>query len=112
MLDFDHESLLATVPTLAPAGLAPVASAPPASPVAPSAGPGTASAGYVTPQERYQRAYPIATRITAGLGLRGFRLNLAVEAAGSYEQLLELAPRIREAVGEEKFRPLGLALSE
>jgi hypothetical protein len=65
-----------------------------------------------TPQERYQRAYPIATRLTAALGLRGFRLNLAVEAAGSYEQLLELAPRIRDAVGDEKFVPLGLALSE
>ena len=65
-----------------------------------------------TPQERYQRAYLIATQLTAGLGLRGFRLNLAVESAGSYEKLLELAPKIREAVGEEKFVPLGLALSE
>ena len=64
-----------------------------------------------TSQERYQNAYPVATRLTAALGLRGFRLNLAVEAAGSYEALLELAPKIREAVGEEKFRPLGLALS-
>src|SRR4051812_43830399 len=27
-----------------------------------------------TPQERYAEAYPIATRLTAGLGLRGFRL--------------------------------------
>ena len=65
-----------------------------------------------SPQERYQLAYPIATRLTAAMGLRGFRLNLAVEAAGSYEDLLALAPRIREAVGDEKFRPLGLALSE
>ena len=61
-------------------------------------------------QDRYKLAYPIAIRITAGLGLRGFRLNLAVEGAGSYEQLLELAPRIREAVGDEKFRPLDVAL--
>lgn len=64
-----------------------------------------------TSQERYQNAYPVATKLTAALGLRGFRLNLAVEAAGSYEALLELAPKIREAVGEEKFIPLGLALS-
>src|SRR2546421_10292114 len=43
-----------------------------------------------TPQERYAEAYPIATALTAGLGLRGFRLNLAVEAATNYEQLLEV----------------------
>ncbi len=64
------------------------------------------------PAQRYQEAYPIATRLTAALGLRGFRLNLAVEAAGNYEQLLELAPRIREAVGPEKYRPLGDALND
>jgi hypothetical protein len=64
-----------------------------------------------SPVQRYQDAYPIATRLTASLGLRGFRLNLAVEAAGNYEQLLELAPRIREAVGPEKFVPLDKALN-
>lgn len=64
-----------------------------------------------SPMQRYQDAYPIATRLTAELGLRGFRLNLAVEAAGNYEQLLELAPRIREAVGSEKFVPLDRALN-
>ncbi len=64
-----------------------------------------------SPVQRYQDAYPIATRLTASLGLRGFRLNLAVEAAGNYEQLLELAPRIREAVGAEKFVPLDKALN-
>lgn len=61
-------------------------------------------------QRRYQRAYPIATRLTAAMGLRGFRLNLAVEGAGSYEQLLAVAPRIKEAVGADKFRPLDAAL--
>jgi hypothetical protein len=65
-----------------------------------------------TPQERYAEAYPIATRLTAALGLRGFRLNLAVEAAGSYEQLLEVAPKIREAVGPEKYAPLDNALND
>lgn len=64
-----------------------------------------------TPQERYSDAYPLATKITASLGLRGFRLNLAVEAAGSFEQLLALSPRIREVVGEEKFAPLDAALN-
>src|SRR6185369_5498910 len=55
-----------------------------------------------TPQERYAEAYPIATRLTAELGLRGFRLNLAVEAAANYEGLLEVAAKIREAVGPKK----------
>ena len=64
-----------------------------------------------TPQERYAEAYPIATALTAGLGLRGFRLNLAVEAATSFEELLAVAPKIREAVGEEKFKPLDNALN-
>ena len=65
-----------------------------------------------TPQERYAEAYPIATALTAGLGLRGFRLNLAVEAATSFEELLAVAPKIRDAVGEEKFKPLDSALND
>jgi hypothetical protein len=61
-------------------------------------------------QANYSTAYPIATRLTAGLGLRGFRLNLAVEAAGDLEKLKELAPRIKDAVGAEKFKELEDAL--
>ena len=61
-------------------------------------------------QAHYSKAYPIATRLTAGLGLRGFRLNLAVEAAGNLDKLKELAPKIREAVGPEKFLELENAL--
>ena len=63
-----------------------------------------------TPQERYQAAYPIATALTASLGLRGFRLNLAVEGAGSFDDLAALAPKLREAVGDVKFEPLYGAL--
>ena len=61
-------------------------------------------------QAHYLRAYPIATKLTAGLGLRGFRLNLAVEAAGDLDKLKELAPKIRDAVGAEKFLELENAL--
>ena len=61
-------------------------------------------------QAHYSKAYPIATRLTASLGLRGFRLNLAVEAAANLAKLQELAPRIKEAVGREKFRELQSAL--
>jgi hypothetical protein len=63
-------------------------------------------------QQRYAEAYPIAIQLTSSMGLRGFRLNLAVEAAGGYEQLAALAPKIREAVGPEKYLPLGLALHD
>lgn len=61
-------------------------------------------------QAHYSRAYPIATRLTAGLGLRGFRLNLAVEAAGDLRKLQALAPKIKDAVGPEKFLELEDAL--
>jgi hypothetical protein len=64
----------------------------------------------LTPQQRYAAAYPIAIRLTAGLGLRGVRLNLAVEAATCYEDLLALSGKIRDAVGAEKFIPLREAL--
>ncbi|MDA7415682.1 hypothetical protein PGB34_04840 [Xenophilus arseniciresistens] len=62
-------------------------------------------------QQRYQAAYPLATQLTASLGLRGLRLNLAVEAASSCEELLDLLPRIRAAVGAEKAAPLEQALA-
>ncbi|MCA0324977.1 MAG: hypothetical protein LCH89_05155 [Proteobacteria bacterium] len=61
-------------------------------------------------QRRYRAAYPIATQLTAQLGLRGFRLNLAVEAAEGYEGLLELMPKIREAIGDARVKPLQRAL--
>jgi hypothetical protein len=63
-------------------------------------------------QQRYQDAYAVATKLTASLGLRGFRLNLAVEAAGTYEQLAALAPKIRAAVGDEKAAALEQALAD
>jgi hypothetical protein len=65
-----------------------------------------------TSQERYAAAYPIASQLTASLGLRGFRLNLAVEGATSYEELLAVAPRIREAVGAKRYQPLRDALHD
>lgn len=73
----------------------------------------TAPAPFVdlrSPQERYMEAYPIATQLTAGLGLKGLRLNLAVEQATNIDELEALAPRILEAVGKEKFAALYIAL--
>lgn len=63
-------------------------------------------------QRRYQRAYPIAVSITGSLGLKGFRLNLAVEAAMGYEQLAALAPRIRDAAGDKAYMSLHRVLFE
>ena len=63
-----------------------------------------------SPPQRYQDAYPIATELTASLGLRGFRLNLAVEGSGSFDDLAALAPKIREAVGDAKYHRLDRAL--
>ncbi|MBS0428213.1 MAG: hypothetical protein JSR41_13110 [Proteobacteria bacterium] len=75
-----------------------------------SPAPAAAAADGRSAQQRYQDAYPVATRLTAGLGLRGFRLNLAVEAATTYEELAALAPKIKAAVGPEKAAPLEQAL--
>ncbi len=66
----------------------------------------------LTGQERYKKAYPIAAQLTSGLGLRGFRLNLAVEGAGDLDALLALLPAIREAVGPAKAEALEHALRD
>ncbi|MDO9164557.1 MAG: hypothetical protein Q7U13_00480 [Rhodoferax sp.] len=63
-----------------------------------------------SPQERYRDAMPIATKLTAGLGLRGFRLNLAVEGASGFDDLLTLLPKIQDAVGVKACVPLEQAL--
>lgn len=64
-----------------------------------------------SPSDRYQAGYLVATELTAGLGLRGFRLHLAVEGATGYESLAALAPKIREAVGEAGYERLERALA-
>lgn len=84
-------------------GLAPRAAA------APETEPVSSPAGRSL-QQRYKDAYPVATQLTGGLGLRGFRLNLAVEGTSSYEELLALAPKIRASVGPEKAAILDRAL--
>ena len=63
-----------------------------------------------THQERYADAKPLATSLTAGLGLRGFMLNLSVESAAGYTDLLALFPKIQDAVGVKAARDLERAL--
>lgn len=60
--------------------------------------------------DRYQNAYRVATQLTSSAGLRGFRLNLAVEGARNMEELAALAPKIRDLVGDEKYKRLQEAL--
>lgn len=55
-------------------------------------------------------AMPMTTQLTASLGLRGFRLNLAVEAASGYDDLLALLPKIQDAVGMKSCVALETAL--
>ena len=62
------------------------------------------------PQERYSDAKPIATQITASLGLRGFMLNLSVESAAGFDDLLALLPKIQNAAGVKACRELERAL--
>jgi len=89
--------------------LAPVAVAAPAPAPTPAAAP-AADMHAVPPAERYRVAYPMAVQLTAGMGLRGYRLSLAVESAGDADALLALLPRIQEAVGVEKCRALEAVL--
>lgn len=82
----------------------------PAAPAAPAAAADASAAPALSHQQRYQAAYPIATKLTAGMGLRGFKLNLAVEAAATWEELVGLAPKIRAAVGADRAVELDRAL--
>jgi hypothetical protein len=63
-------------------------------------------------QDRYKEAKPLATKLTAGLGLRGFRLNLAVESASGFDELLALLPKIKEAVGAKACVELERTLTQ
>ena len=112
--DVDHLVTLGLLSTNRPAdvhGLSSEISAPslPQVPVVSSTKPNGMPT--LSAQAHYLMAYPIAIRLTAALGLRGFRLNLAVEAAGDLDKLKELAPRIKEAVGAEKYQDLDDALN-
>ncbi len=51
-------------------------------------------------------AHHLATAMTAKLGLRGFRLNMAVETASSLQDFRALLPKIEEAAGVATAKPL------
>ena len=95
---------LAAVP-----GSAPKAAEVPAAPPAADAAAEPAPSGR-SDQERSLDGMKAATQITSALGLRGFRLNLAVEAAANLRELIELLPKIEAAAGPEACKPLRSAL--
>ena len=78
-------------------------------PLAPDSAPAPQATGR-TAQQRYQDAKPLATKITAALGLRGFMLNLAVESAAGYPELLALLPKIQAVAGTKASLELERAL--
>jgi hypothetical protein len=96
----DGAQTVSTAAAPAPTAQASTAKAPAAASAAPA----------LSEQELYQRAYPIATKLTSGLGLRGFRLNLSIESAANYKDLVALAPKIQAAVGDGKYAELERAL--
>jgi phage-related tail fiber protein len=83
------------------------AAVPPATDSLPAAAPAVSDR---TPQQRYQDAKPIATKLSASLGLRGFMLNLSVESAAGYEDLVKLLPKLQDALGTKACRELEQAL--
>ncbi len=107
--DIQHLLELGLIEAVGGATTAPQAGAAPSVKNMPSGDASQAPA--LSEQERYQRAYLVASKLTSGLGLRGFRLNLSVESASSYKDLVALAPKIRDAVEDEKFAELAKALS-
>ena len=98
--------------TATTAGVAPPAVAAARTPVTPVGSPIRSSVSSRTPQERYRQAWPIATQLIATLGLRGFQLNLAIEAASGYDELLALFPKIAAAVGVKQCAALEQALKD
>lgn len=100
-----ESGMLQAAVTVAPPPLAPAAMEQPEQAAA-----ADAQQDMRSPQVRYRDAYPVAVALTGKLGLSGFRLNLAVEAATSYEDLVAVAPKIKEAVGAQAFEPLEQAL--
>lgn len=93
--------------------LAPVAStggAPAAPASAPAPLQAAATVSERTPEQRYTAAKPIATGLAASLGLRGFMLNLAVESAAGYDELVALLPKLQNSLGAKACQELERAL--
>ena len=58
------------------------------------------------PADRYQQAYTLLSDMLGEMGLRGFKLQLAVEKADGYEGLLALLPRLQASFDAPKMRKI------
>ncbi len=56
--------------------------------------------------ERYRLAYPLAVQLAGTLGLKGYRLVLAVESAGNCDDLVKLLPRLQDVLGPQPCQAL------
>lgn len=56
--------------------------------------------------QRYQQAYSMVMAIVGQMGLRGFRLQLALEKASGYDDLVAMLPRLRTAIDAAQMRPI------
>jgi hypothetical protein len=83
------------VPALAPAASAQVAAAA-AEPVPLSSAEGV----------DFRAALNAAIMLCSNIGFKGFSLNMALTGVDSIEKLQKLAPEIRRAAGDAKYKPL------
>jgi hypothetical protein len=75
-------------------------------PAAPAPGKPPARSPAETGKERFLAAYQAAVRLTAEQGLKGVRLNIAVESAANHDQLVALLPRLRIVLKPEGYAEL------
>ena len=91
------EMLTPTLSPQVPAQVVPVVPANAAAPVAPP--------GHIdNPAERYQKAYAMTTALLGEMGLRGFKLQLAVEKAEGYQGMVDLLPRLKASIEPQKMQ--------
>jgi hypothetical protein len=72
----------------------------PLAPIPPSAAPANAT------DQGFSVALNTAITLCSELGFRGFSLNMALTGVDSLEKLQKLAPEIRQAAGDAKYKPL------
>jgi hypothetical protein len=56
--------------------------------------------------QAFKTALNAAITLCSDLGFKGFSLNMALSDVESLEKLQKLAPQIRRAAGDQKYRPL------
>jgi hypothetical protein len=101
--DIDALAQLGLIDISATAPKAAIAVTSAATPLAPS--PTSAAPANATDQG-FSVALNTAITLCSELGFRGFSLNMALTGVDSLEKLQKLAPEIRQAAGDAKYKPL------